>query len=199
MQNTWWIGRSCKRREAFRRAVLIGRALAPILPRRKGGAWNGWILRFGRHAAPRVALVPACGAERPARARRPVLPQPGAAVLSAKAGLTAEFGMGSGDPPLYGSAHGGRSPREALCESASSRAPAATLAAACALHASIPIPALKSVKKSSGYQHRSPERLAALAAAACRPGVLPGPLPNRELISEPASRLDAFSGYPFRA
>ena len=55
------------------------------------------------------------------------------------------------------------------------------------------------VKKSSGYQHRSPERLAALAAAACRPGVLPGPLPNRELISEPASRLDAFSGYPFRA
>ena len=77
--------------------------------------------------------------------------------------------------------------------------PAATLAAACALHASIPIPALKSVKKSSGYQHRSPERLAALAAAACRPGVLPGPLPKRELISEPASRLDAFSGYPFRA
>ena len=55
------------------------------------------------------------------------------------------------------------------------------------------------VKKSSGYQHRSPERLAALAAAACRPGVLPGPLPKRELISEPASRLDAFSGYPFRA
>lgn len=54
MQNTWWIGRSCKRREAFRRAVLIGRALAPILPEREGGAWNGWILRFGRHAALRV-------------------------------------------------------------------------------------------------------------------------------------------------
>ena len=36
MQNTWWIGRSCKRREAFRRAVLIGRALAPILPQREG-------------------------------------------------------------------------------------------------------------------------------------------------------------------
>ena len=54
MQNTWWIGRSCKRREAFRRAVLIGRALAPILPAREGGAWNGWILRFGRHAAPRA-------------------------------------------------------------------------------------------------------------------------------------------------
>ena len=54
MQNTWWIGRSCKRREAFRRAVLIGRALAPILPEREGGAWNGWILRFGRHAALRA-------------------------------------------------------------------------------------------------------------------------------------------------
>ena len=107
--------------------------------------------------------------------------------------------MGSGDPPLYGSAHGGRSPREAMFRCLFQVRPAATLAAACALHASIPIPALYAVKKSSGYQHRSPERLAALAAAACRPGVLPGPLPNRELISEPASRLDAFSGYPFRA
>ena len=38
MQNTWSIGRSCKRREAFRRAVLIGRALAPILPQRE---WRG--------------------------------------------------------------------------------------------------------------------------------------------------------------
>ena len=60
-----------------------------------------------------------------------------------------------------------------------------------------PAPPVK--KKSSGYRNRSPERLAALAAAARRPGVLPGPLPDRELISEPASRLDAFSGYPFRA
>ena len=108
--------------------------------------------------------------------------------------------MGSGDPPLYGSAHGGRSPREALCESASSRpAPRRPWR----LHArSMPrfrYPHYMPVKKSSGYQHRSPERFAALAAAACRPGVLPGPLPKRELISEPASRLDAFSGYPFRA
>ena len=55
------------------------------------------------------------------------------------------------------------------------------------------------VKKSSGYQHRSPERLAALAAAAYQPGGLPGALPEGELISEAASRLDAFSGYPFRA
>ena len=53
--------------------------------------------------------------------------------------------------------------------------------------------------KSSGYQHRSAERVAALAPAACRPGVLPGPLPESGLISETASRLDAFSGYPCRA
>ena len=45
----------------------------------------------------------------------------------------------------------------------------------------------------------SPERLAALAAAAYQPGGLPGALPEGELISEAASRLDAFSGYPFRA
>ena len=50
------------------------------------------------------------GAEkRPARARLPILPQPGAAVLSATAGLTAEFGTGSGDPRLHGLARAGRS------------------------------------------------------------------------------------------
>ena len=48
--------------------------------------------------------------KRPPRARRPALPQPGAAVLSAKAGLTAGFGMGPGDPRLCGRARGGRSP-----------------------------------------------------------------------------------------
>ena len=47
--------------------------------------------------------------KRPLRAERPVLPRPGAAVLSARWGLTAEFGMGSGDPPLHGSARGRRS------------------------------------------------------------------------------------------
>ena len=46
----------------------------------------------------------------PPRARRPALPQPFAAVLSAKAGLTAGFGMGPGDPRLCGRARGGRSP-----------------------------------------------------------------------------------------
>ena len=44
------------------------------------------------------------------------------AVLSAKRGLTAEFGMGSGDPPLSGSAHG-------RC---SRGHPSGTLAVACA-------------------------------------------------------------------
>ena len=108
--------------------------------------------------------------------------------------------MGSGDPPLYGSAHGGRSPMR-LYSVVPLPGPAPRRP--WRLHArSMPrfrYPHYMLVKKSSGYQHRSPERLAALAAAACRPGVLPGPLPKRELISEPASRLDAFSGYPFRA
>ena len=52
--------------------------------------------------------------KRPPRARRPALPQPGAAVLSAKAGLTAGFGMGPGDPRLCGRARGGRSPAASL-------------------------------------------------------------------------------------
>ena len=47
--------------------------------------------------------------KRPARARLPILPQPCAAVLSATAGLTAEFGTGSGDPRLHGLARAGRS------------------------------------------------------------------------------------------
>ena len=69
-------------------------------------------------------LPPASGSrpERDPRAERPTLPQPCAAVLSAMRGLTSEFGMGSGDPPLQGSARGTRS-----------GAPAgATLTAACA-------------------------------------------------------------------
>ena len=54
-----------------------------------------------------------CGRRRPARARLPILPQPGAAVLSATAGLTSEFGTGSGDPRLHGRARAGRAPRGA--------------------------------------------------------------------------------------
>ena len=56
--------------------------------------------------------------KRPPRARRPALPQPGAAVLSAKAGLTAGFGMGPGDPRLCGRARGGRSPAAHVFEPA---------------------------------------------------------------------------------
>ena len=59
--------------------------------------------------------------KRPPRARRPALPQPCAAVLSAKAGLTAGFGMGPGDPRLCGRARGGRSPAARVFEPA--RAP----------------------------------------------------------------------------
>ena len=47
--------------------------------------------------------------KRPPRARRPILPQPDAAVLSAMAGLTSGFGMGPGDPRLHGRARAGRS------------------------------------------------------------------------------------------
>ena len=56
--------------------------------------------------------------KRPPRARRPALPQPRAAVLSAKAGLTAGFGMGPGDPRLCGRARGGRSPAAHVFEPA---------------------------------------------------------------------------------
>ena len=56
--------------------------------------------------------------KRPPRARRPALPQPCAAVLSAKAGLTAGFGMGPGDPRLCGRARGGRSPAAHVFEPA---------------------------------------------------------------------------------
>ena len=59
---------------------------------------------------------------RPPRARRPILPRADPAVLSAMGGLTAEFGMGSGDPRLRGRAHAGRfAPR--LCRSQGPRLP----------------------------------------------------------------------------
>ena len=61
--------------------------------------------------------------KRPPRARRPALPQPCAAVLSAKAGLTAGFGMGPGDPRLCGRARGGRSPAALIFEPARNPCP----------------------------------------------------------------------------
>ena len=92
--------------------------------------------------------------KRPPRARRPALPQPGAAVLSAKAGLTAGFGMGPGDPRLCGRARGGRSPAAHVFEPARYPFTGATLAAA--WRARIEDDASRSVliiedAKSSGY------------------------------------------------
>ena len=108
--------------------------------------------------------------------------------------------MGSGDPRLPGRAREGRSrpvagtgPPGATPEGRIARVEEGFLS---------PTPGSlheKSGTKSSADRNRSPERLAALAAAARQPGGLPGALPKGELISETASRLDAFSGYPFRA
>ena len=71
------------------------------------------------------AATPPCAhiEKRPPRARRPALPQPCAAVLSAKAGLTAGFGMGPGDPRLCGRARGGRSPAALIFEPARNPCP----------------------------------------------------------------------------
>ena len=74
--------------------------------------------------------LPAHIEKRPPRARRPALPQPRAAVLSAKAGLTAGFGMGPGDPRLCGRARGGRSPAAQMYSSLPGPLTGATLAAA---------------------------------------------------------------------
>ena len=66
----------------------------------------------GPRRAPRPAHPPPRGSRmRPARARHPVLPRTGSAVLWAMAGLAAEFGMGSGDPRLRGRARAGRTLR----------------------------------------------------------------------------------------
>ena len=98
----------------------------PAVPARPTMPGGGRMRRNADRPAREAATSPgACGArdargtrmhieKRPPRARRPALPQPGAAVLSAKAGLTAGFGMGPGDPRLCGRARGGRSPA-ALC------------------------------------------------------------------------------------
>ena len=81
-------------------------------------------------AASPCGPLPAHIEKRPPRARRPALPQPCAAVLSAKAGLTAGFGMGPGDPRLCGRARGGRSPAALSYSSLPGPLTGATLAAA---------------------------------------------------------------------
>ena len=83
-----------------------GRLRAHALKPKKGPRGD----RIPPRALPASAAARAHEEKRPPRARRPALPQPGAAVLSAKAGLTAGFGMGPGDPRLCGRARGGRSP-----------------------------------------------------------------------------------------
>ncbi len=152
-------------------------------------------------ALPASAAARAHEEKRPPRARRPALPQPGAAVLSAKAGLTAGFGMGPGDPRLCGRARGGRSPAAHGCEPARAPLPGRPWRPCSEGSGKLATPRKIPYEdaKSSGYQQRSAERVAPLAPAPCRPGVLPGPLPKSGLISETASRLDAFSGYPCRA
>ena len=74
-------------------------------PPKRGGARRGYPPAGPSRRTRRARIE-----KRPPRARRPALPQPRAAVLSAKAGLTAGFGMGPGDPRLCGRARGGRSP-----------------------------------------------------------------------------------------
>ena len=174
-----------------------GRLRAHALKPKKGPRGD----RIPPRALPASAAARAHEEKRPPRARRPALPQPGAAVLSAKAGLTAGFGMGPGDPRLCGRARGGRSPAAHGYEPARVpfRGDPGGRAAKEATRVSTPRKIPYEDAKSSGYQQRSAERVAPLAPAPCRPGVLPGPLPESGLISETASRLDAFSGYPCRA
>ena len=97
-------------------------AVGTMRPRgkRKGGREAPWKRRRGPKAPPLLAPCPSRGRTRPARARRPVLPRTGSAVLWAMAGLAAEFGMGSGDPRLRGRARAGRPLR---FPSGTSRAP----------------------------------------------------------------------------
>lgn len=85
----------------------------PYAPQRRSGRQRSRDLpktRRSPQGEPPLRAFSAPIEKRPPRARRPALPQPSAAVLSAKAGLTAGFGMGPGDPRLCGRARGGRSP-----------------------------------------------------------------------------------------
>ena len=89
------------------------------------------ILEAENRALAKISAVRSAHIEkRPPRARRPALPQPRAAVLSAKAGLTAGFGMGPGDPRLCGRARGGRSPAALMYGACQEPLSGATLAAA---------------------------------------------------------------------
>ena len=95
----------------------------PYAPQRRSGRQRRRDLpktQKGPQGEPPLRAFSAHIEKRPPRARRPALPQPRAAVLSAKAGLTAGFGMGPGDPRLCGRARGGRSPAAQVFEPARS-------------------------------------------------------------------------------
>ena len=123
-------GRGRMRRNADRPARDA--ATSPEMQRGPQGATSpGGPLPARAMRAAGAAMPPrARNEKRPPRARRPALPQPCAAVLSAKAGLTAGFGMGPGDPRLCGRARGGRSPAALSYSSLPGTPSGATLAAA---------------------------------------------------------------------
>ena len=115
---------SSKELEKSLEAVRLGttrplRGAQPPAPPRARGPKTG---RGERRGGPPDIPAAPLARKRPARARLPILPQRCAAVLSATAGLTSEFGTGSGDPRLHGRARAGRSQKEMP----------GTMAAACA-------------------------------------------------------------------
>ena len=103
---------AARKRAAVARSAARDAATAPQDAERPAGGNipRGPLPARAMRAAGAAMPPRARNEKRPPRARRPALPQPCAAVLSAKAGLTAGFGMGPGDPRLCGRARGGRSP-----------------------------------------------------------------------------------------
>ena len=84
----------------MRPADLKGKALHPYIP---------VDTRKAPGMAPGASALPKKKREAPCAGATPYPPTDCTAVLSAKRGLTAGFGMGPGDPPLYGRARAGRS------------------------------------------------------------------------------------------
>lgn len=105
------------------------------------GPWEGWWAMQGSNLRPSACKAaalplrqsPVTGAEPPADLTAETgMPCEGGtsypptdctAVLSAMGSLTSEFGMGSGDPPLHGSARAGHCPHGPMGPSGARRAP----------------------------------------------------------------------------
>ena len=123
---------AARKRAAVARSAARDAATSPEMQRGPQGATSpcGPLPARAMRAAGAAMPPRARNEKRPPRARRPALPQPCAAVLSAKAGLTAGFGMGPGDPRLCGRARGGRSPAALSYSSLPGTPSGATLAAA---------------------------------------------------------------------